>query len=123
MADEFNGFPVECFKFYRELETNNSKQWFEQHRADYEEHVLGPARRFVTAMGDKLARLCPGIHAEPMVDRSIFRIYISGRLKPTLPCGSGRGAASGWNHPVFISILSLLRSCWVSECISSRKNF
>ncbi|HOD13241.1 MAG TPA: DUF2461 domain-containing protein [Spirochaetota bacterium] len=75
MADEFNGFPVECFKFYRELEKNNSKQWFEQHRADYEEHVLGPARRFVTAMGDKLARLCPGIHAEPMVDRSIFRIY------------------------------------------------
>jgi uncharacterized protein (TIGR02453 family) len=75
MADGFSGFPRECFKFYRELAQNNSKQWFELHKGDYEAHVLDPARRFVSAMGGKLARLSPGINADPRVDRSIFRIY------------------------------------------------
>ena len=75
MADGFSGFPRECFRFYRELAKNNNKQWFEQHKGDYESHVLDPARRFVLAMGERLARLSPGINADPRVDRSIFRIY------------------------------------------------
>jgi uncharacterized protein (TIGR02453 family) len=36
---------------------------------------MTPARLFVSAMGDALARISPGINAEPRVDRSIFRIY------------------------------------------------
>jgi uncharacterized protein (TIGR02453 family) len=75
MAGAFSGFPRECFTFYRELAKNNTKQWFERHRGDYESQVLDPARRFVSDMGDRLVRLSPGIHADPRVDRSIFRIY------------------------------------------------
>jgi uncharacterized protein (TIGR02453 family) len=80
MADGFSGFPRECFRFYRELAKNNTKQWFEQHKGDYEAHVLDPARRFVLAMGERLARLSPAINADPRVDRSIFRIYRDARF-------------------------------------------
>ena len=75
MSPEFNGFPKECLRFYRELAKNNSKQWFDQHRVDFESYVMKPARLFVEDMGDALARLSPGIHADPRVDKSIFRIY------------------------------------------------
>ena len=75
MPEIFSGFTGECLAFYRNLARNNSKPWFEKHRAIYEKEVLAPARRFVEAMGDSLRRIFPDIHAEPLVDRSIFRIY------------------------------------------------
>ncbi len=75
MTTKFNGFPRECLTFYRDLARNNTKQWFEQHRNEYEENVLAPARLFVQAMGDAISRRSPGIHADPRTDKSIFRIY------------------------------------------------
>jgi uncharacterized protein (TIGR02453 family) len=75
MKSTFNGFPKECITFYKNLARNNSKQWFEEHRHEYEDHVLAPAREFVQAMGDTLVRLSPGINADPRTDKSIFRIY------------------------------------------------
>ena len=77
MADKpsFNGFPKEGLKFLANLKKNNTKLWFEQHREDYNEFVLGPARDFVVAMGDKLKKISPKIIADPRIDKSIFRIY------------------------------------------------
>lgn len=75
MTTTCNGFPRECLAFYRGLAKNNSKHWFEQHRDEYEENVMVPARRFVLAMGEALSRRSPGIHADPRTDKSIFRIY------------------------------------------------
>jgi len=75
MTPKFNGFPRECLAFYRDLAKNNSKRWFEQHRSEFEEYVLAPAREFVLAMGEALSRRSPGIHADPRTDKSIFRIY------------------------------------------------
>lgn len=72
---QFSGFPRECIRFYRDLAKNNNKHWFEQHRGEFEEYVMAPARLFVESMGDALARLSPAIHADPRTDRSIFRIY------------------------------------------------
>lgn len=72
---DFNGFPGECVKFYRQLNRNNTKVWFLEHKKDFDRFVLQPSREFVTALGDRLEKIVPGIHAEPMIDRSIFRIY------------------------------------------------
>jgi uncharacterized protein (TIGR02453 family) len=36
---------------------------------------MTPARSFVTAMGEKLRKIAPGIVADPRVNKSIFRIY------------------------------------------------
>jgi uncharacterized protein (TIGR02453 family) len=71
----FNGFPRECVKFLIDLKENNNKPWFETHRQEYEEYVLTPAQAFVLNMGEKLKTIAPNIHADPRIDKSIFRIY------------------------------------------------
>jgi len=71
----FNGFPKETVKFYKDLKKNNSKKWFEAHREDYDNFVIDPARSFVSAMGEKLRKIAPGVHAEPKINKSIFKIH------------------------------------------------
>lgn len=77
MAEQtaFRGFPRECPRFYEELKRNNDKAWFERQRGAYESQVLTPARRFIVALGARLKKIAPGIHADPRTDRSIFRIH------------------------------------------------
>ena len=74
MAEEFTGFSEKTLKFFKGLEKNNSRQWFEKNREDYDTHVLEPARAFVTAMGHRLFELTPDVIAEPAVNRSLFRL-------------------------------------------------
>ena len=75
MSDAFVGFPPEGFDFLRGLASNNNKPWFEANRRGYDQGLLGPGRLFVSAMGMALAEFAPGIHAEPRVSGSIFRIH------------------------------------------------
>jgi len=70
----FKGFPKEFITFFENLKQNNSKDWFEKHRKDYEELVLHPAREFVEEMGKKLRRIAPAIHAIPKINQSLFKI-------------------------------------------------
>jgi uncharacterized protein (TIGR02453 family) len=72
---EFAGFPRECISFLSSLKENNNKSWFDAHRNEYELRFMEPARSFVTAMGEELKHLVPGIHADPRSNKSIFRIY------------------------------------------------
>jgi uncharacterized protein (TIGR02453 family) len=71
----FTGFPKECVEFYRALKKNNSKTWFDNHKDDYDYYVMNPARDFVVDMGKALQKISPGIHADPRVNKSLFRIY------------------------------------------------
>lgn len=70
----FNGFPKGMVTFFENLEKNNDKKWFEAHKAEYEALVKQPAGEFVTAMGEKLEKIAPDIHAIPKVNKSLFRI-------------------------------------------------
>lgn len=70
----FNGFSKGLVDFYKGLEANNTKVWFENHRSDYEEFVKGPAEHFVCEMGENLSNLVPNINAIPKVNKSLFRI-------------------------------------------------
>lgn len=71
----FNGFPKECIEFYKELVEHNDRAWFDEHREEYNEFVLDPARAFVVQMGEALRELSPKIVADPRINKSIFRIY------------------------------------------------
>jgi uncharacterized protein (TIGR02453 family) len=71
---EFNGFLPETVAFFNSLEKNNTRQWFEKHKQDYEIYVKNPSIDFVTAMGEVLTQIAPGIHAIPKVNQSLFRI-------------------------------------------------
>lgn len=77
---EFHGFPKEAIKFFRDLEKHNEKQWFEENRQIYEQKVLEPAKAFVVTMGPRLAKISPGVVADPRINQSIFRIYRDARF-------------------------------------------
>jgi uncharacterized protein (TIGR02453 family) len=70
----FNGFSKELPKFFQNLKKNNTKPWFEKHRNEYEEFVLGPAREFVVEMGTRLRKIAPEINAIPKINQSLFKI-------------------------------------------------
>jgi uncharacterized protein (TIGR02453 family) len=71
---EFLGFSKQTVAFLRGLKKNNSWEWFEVHREIYEEHVLGPAKAFVVALGARLKEISPNIVAVPRINKSIFRL-------------------------------------------------
>ena len=72
MAD-FAGFPAETQKFLKGLSRNNSKEWFDAHRGDYDDYWVAPAKAFVEAAGEALQDLAP-VEAQPRVNGSIFRV-------------------------------------------------
>ena len=71
----FEGFSRRTVSFFRDLARNNNRPWFAAHRDDYENHVLAPAKSFVTALGARLKTIAPPIAAVPAVNKSIFRIF------------------------------------------------
>jgi uncharacterized protein (TIGR02453 family) len=71
---EFNGFSKDLVQFFKNLKKNNTKQWFDEHRNEYEENVLFPSREFVVTMGERLRKIAPAVNAIPKVNQSLFRI-------------------------------------------------
>lgn len=71
----FKGFSEKGLAFLRELQENNTKEWFEVHKHLYTEHILEPNRAFVVEMGEHLQALVPTINALPKVNGSLYRIY------------------------------------------------
>jgi uncharacterized protein (TIGR02453 family) len=65
-------FTKAALSFFRGLERNNNKQWFEAHRADYENEVREPMRALIDDMNARIARFAPEIRGDPK--RSMFRI-------------------------------------------------
>lgn len=47
MADEFNGFTRDAFSFWKRLEKNNNRDWFQAHRDTYERAVREPMQRLI----------------------------------------------------------------------------
>jgi uncharacterized protein (TIGR02453 family) len=73
-------FKKEAIEFLENLRDNNTKEWFLDHRDEYEELILEPSKRFVEEMGEELCALVPNIKAIPKINGSLFRIYRDIRL-------------------------------------------
>lgn len=71
----FDGFNKKTVTFFKQLAKNNNREWFESNREMYDRHVMEPSRGFVVAMGERLREIAPGIHAEPKVNKALFRIH------------------------------------------------
>ena len=53
MANEFTGFTRDAFSFWRGLERNNNRDWFQAHKNQYEQTVRRPMQLLI----DELAPL------------------------------------------------------------------
>jgi uncharacterized protein (TIGR02453 family) len=76
----FNGFPKEGLTFLDNIIINNSKEWLDDHREEYEKYIVAPNIAYVKEMGEHLQILVPNIHAIPKVNKSLFRIYRDARF-------------------------------------------
>jgi uncharacterized protein (TIGR02453 family) len=69
-------FTPELFSFLRKLKRNNRREWFQEHKDEYLEHVRDPFLRFIEDIGPGLRRIHPRAIADPHPTRgSLFRIY------------------------------------------------
>ncbi len=92
---EFAGFPVAALDFYDDLEVDNTKSYWEKHKATYDNDIKGPMIALVSALAPEFA-----------LDRQsykVFRPYRDVRFaKDKTPYKTNQGAyvavgpATGW---------------------------
>ena len=77
MTEGFRGFPKTALRFYRQLEENNERIWFQEHKDEYTRNVVEPAQDFVLAMAGPLRKISPTLNTDPRAygGGSILRIY------------------------------------------------
>jgi len=69
----FEGFPKEAIRFFKQLKKNNNRDWFNAHKAEYEDFVKLPMQSMIASLQPLMANLAPEIEVHPR--RSMFRIY------------------------------------------------
>lgn len=69
-------------QFFTDLAANNDRDWFAAHKSDYERWVYDPAQAFVTALGERLQELIPGLRYETGYNGSVLRIHRDTRFSP-----------------------------------------
>ncbi len=82
-AAEFAGFRPALLEFLAELEFHNDREWFDSHRARYENEVREPALAFIRGMAAPLAKLSPHLVAsDKKVGGSLMRVHRDVRFSP-----------------------------------------
>ena len=68
----FHGFSQETIDFFFQLRENNNKQWFHEHREEYQKYVQEPFKELVMEMGPMMLSIDPQFEIAPR--RAISRI-------------------------------------------------
>jgi uncharacterized protein (TIGR02453 family) len=71
----YAGMNPETFTFLRALADNNSRDWFEAHRADYETHWLTAGLDLIAALAPLCDGMTPRLLAVPKLNQSLRRIH------------------------------------------------
>ncbi len=66
-------FPNEGLQFLRSLKRNNNREWFQEHKGIYEEHVKRPMTDLISALAEDFRVFAPEMVASPKA--SAYRIY------------------------------------------------
>lgn len=75
IGNSFKGFSKEALDFLVVNRFNNSKQWFEENRHNYEEHLLKPMQALVADLSGTMLSIDPSIVVIPSIGKTISRIY------------------------------------------------
>ena len=81
----FNGFSKDGIELLKDISKNNTKEYFMTQEERYKKEILEPNRAYVEEMGEYLQILIPNLHAEPKVNRSLFKIYRDSRFHLSEP--------------------------------------
>lgn len=69
----FPGFPPEALTFFRGLEKNNDREWFQERKELFETKVRRPMLELVESLNGVLVTAAPDFVTEPA--KSVYRIY------------------------------------------------
>jgi uncharacterized protein (TIGR02453 family) len=69
----FSGFSQQGLKFLHDLNANNNREWFMEHRNKYIEYLLEPMKRLVISLTPVIRELDPYVNTIP--HRVVSRIY------------------------------------------------
>src|SRR6185437_14308548 len=73
---KFEGFPKDFYAFFRELKQHNEREWFEDNKQRFRDHVRMPMSAFIEAMAPELKKISKHFVADPRPNGgSMFRIY------------------------------------------------
>lgn len=91
----FEGFRPAALQFLADLADNNSREWFQPRKAEYERLVKGPMEALCVALAERFEALDLPLQADPA--KSIFRIYRDTRFsKDKSPYKTWQGASFPW---------------------------
>ena len=69
----FPGFPAEALKFFRDLQKNNDREWFQPRKELFETKVKAPMLALVEAINAEFAKFAPEYITDPK--KAVYRIY------------------------------------------------
>src|SRR5205823_9020692 len=69
----FSTFPKEGLQFLRLLKRHNNREWFQEHKGIYEQHVKQPMADLIDAIAGEFQQFAPEMLATPKA--SAYRIY------------------------------------------------
>ncbi len=80
----FEVFPQSTITFLQQLEQNNNREWFAQHKQEYIDNVQVPSLAFIEAMAARLKGISPNIVFDTRTNGSgsLMRIYRDVRFSP-----------------------------------------
>ena len=73
MGTTFPGFPKQALTFFRQLAKNNTREWFQPRKAQYEQHVRAPMLELVALVAEDLRTFAADHVVEPK--KAVYRIY------------------------------------------------
>ena len=75
-SSRYANFTNDTIRFLSELSKNNNREWFNENKPHYEEHVLDVALKFIQSMQYPLEKFAPHFTAIPKrMGGSLMRVY------------------------------------------------
>ena len=68
-------FSPKTLDFLTENRLRDSRDWFKEHKPEFEEHVLEPMRCLVSVLAPTVLEIDGALITEPKVDKTISRVY------------------------------------------------
>jgi len=76
-------FTQATFTFLKDLKANNNREWFQDNKHRYEDHLKDPSVQFISDFGAHLKKISEHFRSDPRtVGGSMFRIYRDTRFGP-----------------------------------------
>ena len=112
-ASAFPGFPPQALSFFRQLEKNNRRDWFQPRKPAFDEQVRGPMLDLVALLNDDLRGFAADYVVEPPAkalyrihrdtrfakDKSPYKTHIAATFtRPGLPRNNGAGFYVAVSH-------------------------